>query len=128
MTDAEWKLFYPYFTPNECGRQMNLDFMVKVLRFRKTLNCKMIVICGADTSGHEDGSYHYIGEALDFWVPIVSPRLVMRLIDSSGLFSGAGFYPWGAHKSFHIDNRPPERYQRWVSKKPKDYDYLLVGV
>jgi len=126
MTKKQWNTFFPFFTPGECGLGMDEAFMLKVLMFRKALDIPMIVICGYETSGHAPNSYHYVGRALDFWCK-QNPRKTMRLIDRLGLFGGVGFYPWGAHKSFHIDDRDesPEKYQRWISPKKGKYIYLL---
>ena len=123
MTPEQWLEFAPYFTFKECG-DMDYGFMRGVLALRKSLNTPMYVIDGAAASGHSVNSYHYAGRALDFWVkkPV---RYTMALIDECALFGGVGFYPWGAHDSFHIDNRPLQIYQRWVSPSKGEYLYLL---
>jgi uncharacterized protein YcbK (DUF882 family) len=67
---------------------------------------------------------HYEGRALDFWAD-ADPRWIMRKIDVTGAFNGAGFYPYSKHKFFHIDDRNQDKYQRWVSRIPGQYIYLL---
>lgn len=125
MTNEQWQTFRPYFTARECGEGMDFDFMVKVLAFRKLLGFPMYILCGYDTSGHAEKSYHYQGRALDFWCNW-DVRHVMALIDKMGFFHGAGLYYWGAHRIwYHIDDRPIDRYQRWISLKKGDYIYFI---
>ena len=123
MVKEQWAEFAPYFTYEECG-DMDYDFMKKVLTLRLRINLPMHVIDGATTSGHAKDSYHYKARALDFWCPCC-PRIIQSIIDYTGLFAGSGFYPWGAHDSFHIDDRPFSDYQRWVSPEKGKYIYLL---
>ena len=122
MTKKEWKHCIPFFTAEECGEDMDMAFMIKVKALRIILDTPMIVICGYD----ERPGFHGLGRALDFWTKD-SPRKTMRVIDRTAMFNGLGFYPWGAHLSFHIDDRPPERYQRWVSPERGEYVYLMRG-
>jgi len=124
MTAEEWKEFTPYFSAKECGAEMNLDFMHKVFRFRLFLGAEMIVTAGYELTGHAKDSYHKLGRALDFWTHLPT-RETMRKIDQIGLFFGAGTYPYTAHHSFHIDDRPPEKYNRWKCSNPGDYIYLM---
>lgn len=124
MTEDQWTDFHPYFTAAECGAEMDYDFMCEVLDFRKLLGYPMHIIDGFATAGHSEDSYHYSGRALDFWTQW-DVRYTLALIDRMGVFNGAGFYPRGAHNSFHIDNRPVEQYQRWLSSEKGQYLYLI---
>lgn len=129
MESDQWNDLSPYFTESECG-DMDYNFMLKVLQLRKLLDSEMIVHEGKASSGHSDKSYHYKGRALDFHVKDIDHREVMGLIDSCG-FGGAGVYYWGAgfestsQPFFHIDDRPIQKYQRWISIKPNEYKYML---
>lgn len=124
MTKERWKQFFPFFTPEECGKGMEEAFMLKVLMLRKALDAPMYITAGYCTTGHSKNSYHYKGRAIDFWI-ILSPRKVMRQIDRFGLFNGVGHYFWWQHKGFHIDDRDERKYQRWLSPKKGKYIYLL---
>jgi len=109
MTEDQWAGMYSFFTPRECGDEMNYVFMQKILLLRLVIDVSMNIIDGFATSGHADDSYHYRGRALDFWCKL-SPRKVMRQIDRLGLFSALGIYWWGYHKPFyHIDDRNEKR-------------------
>jgi hypothetical protein len=123
MSPEEWKEFDD-FSAAECGEGMNLFFMRKVVKLRAFLGLPMIVTAGWAIDGHAENSYHYQGRALDFWVD-ADPRFVMRKIDIIGEFNGVGYYPWSKHRFFHIDDRNQNKYQRWVSKTPGQYVYLL---
>ena len=125
MTKKEWTRFFPYFTPDECGKGMLQTFMLKVLVLRKAIDTPMHITAGYCKSGHAKNSYHYKGRALDFFTKL-SPRKVMRVVDRFGLFGGVGTYWWGYHKPFyHIDDRNEIRYNRWVCRKEGKYIYLL---
>ena len=129
MKSEEWKLIAPYFTPEECGEQMNLDFMLDIRTVRIAHGHPWIVLAGYATSGHAPNSYHYKGRALDFWTT-TSPRYTLSVFDHFNL-GGVGIYYWGSHYDkykipwFHVDDRPIKRYQRWISRKPGDYLYFL---
>lgn len=123
MTPEEWKEFDD-FSAAECGEGMNLVFMRKVVKLRAFLGLPMIVTAGWEQIGHALDSYHPQGRALDFWTDL-DPRETMRRIDTIGLFNGVGFYPWSKHRFFHIDDRSQDKYQRWVSRIPGQYIYLL---
>ena len=127
MTPEQWDEFRPYFTPEECGEFMDYDFMLRVLALRKRLGLPMIVHAGYSLSGHAPDSYHGKGMALDFHVQNASPRRVLSEIDRMGVFGGAGWYPWWNNPGFHIDARPPERYQRWCSRRAGEYTYLILS-
>ena len=120
MTNKQWEHCIPFFTAEECGKKMNAAFMIKVVALRTILDTPMHVICGWD----DRKGYHGTGEALDWWVK-QCPRKTMRIIDRTAMLNGVGFYPWGDHLSFHIDNRPSGMYQRWISPKKGKYIYLL---
>ena len=124
MNKKSWVRFFPYFTADECGQGMKETFMLKVLMLRKALDTPMHITAGYCTTGHSKNSYHYKGRAIDFWT-ILSPRKVMRVIDRLSLFGGVGYYWWGSHKGFHIDDRGNGLYNRWVSLKRGEYIYLL---
>ena len=124
MTEKQWKSFAPFFTPEECGKGMDYGFMLLLKAFRIIFDSPMHIISGWDTSGHSDTSFHYKGRAVDWW-SVVSPRKTLRLLDRTGMFNGVGFYLWGKHKSWHIDNRPSCRYQRWLSPEKGKYLYLI---
>ena len=124
MTKKEWTRFFPYFTPDECGKGMEMAFMLKVLMLRKALDTPMHITAGYCKTGHAKNSFHYKGRALDFWTKL-SPRKVMRVVDRFGLFGGVGHYLWWSHRGFHVDDRGNGRYQRWLSPKKGKYIYLL---
>lgn len=127
MTLTQWEEMKPFFTPQQCGEQMEYGFMLKVMALRRALNLPMIVHVGFELSGHAKESYHYEGRALDFHVQNASPRTVMAAIDKLGLFGGAGFYSWWNNPGFHIDDREATIYQRWHSRDRGKYDYLMKG-
>ena len=123
MTPSEWAQI-EYFTPIECGTEMKYEFMRRADMLRCDIGFPMFVLDGYATSGHADDSYHYKGEAIDFWSP-ADPRRVWREINRFG-FGGAGTYYWGYHKPFyHVDDRPSHLYQRWVCMERKRYIYLI---
>ena len=124
MNKKEWTRFFPFFKSDECGKGMEMAFMLKVLMLRKALDTPMHITAGYCKSGHAKNSYHYKGRALDFWTKL-SPRKVMRVVDRLGLFGGVGHYFWWSHRGFHIDDRKNGKYQRWVSPKKGEYIYLL---
>ena len=125
MNKKEWTRFFPFFKSDECGKGMEMAFMLKVLMLRKALDTPMHITAGYCKSGHAKNSYHYKGRALDFFTHL-SPRRVARQVDRLGLFNGFGIYWWGYHKTFyHIDDRNERRYNRWVSPKSGKYIYLL---
>ena len=124
MNKKEWTKFFPFFTPDECGKGMLQTFMLKVLMLRKALDTPMHITAGYCKTGHSKNSYHYKGRAIDFWTKL-SPRKVMRVVDRLGLFGGVGLYPWSNPDFFHIDDRKNGMYQRWVSPEKGKYIYLL---
>ncbi len=124
MIKERWTKFFPFFTPEECGKGMEESFMLKVLMLRKALDTPMHITSGYCKTGHSKNSYHYKGRALDFWTKL-SPRKVMRQIDRFGLFNGVGLYPWSDPDVCHIDDRGNGRYQRWLSPEKGKYIYLL---
>lgn len=124
MLPKQWNEFKPYFSPEECGEGMDYRFMIKVFLLRLNINSPMIIHVGHAKDGHAPDSYHYRGQALDFHVPGMSMREVLRKIDRHH-FGGAGTYPWWNNPGFHIDNRPADRYQRWTSPEKGKYVYLI---
>ena len=125
MTPGQWKEFAPYFSAQECGEGMDYHFMRDVLELRNELRAPMVVHVGFSRSGHAADSYHYKGLALDFHVPNAAPRHILSVIDALGHFGGVGFYPWWNNPGFHIDHRPFDKYQRWLSPKEGLYNYLF---
>lgn len=126
MTPAQWESVYPYFTPDECGStNMDWEFMQLAYRLRRIIG-PMVIHCGYSRNGHAPKSYHYSGQAIDFHAPESNFRITMAAIDHLG-FGGCGWYPCWNHKGFHIDNRPHDIYQRWISPRSGEYEYLLRG-
>jgi len=103
---------------------MDENFMLKVLDFRLRIGRPMHVHVGVACSGHAPKSYHYTGEALDFHICNISPYTLLKHIDAIG-FNGAGYYPWWKNPGFHIDNRPAQDFQRWLSPTEGQYIYLV---
>lgn len=129
MRPDQWSQFYPYFTPEECGDDMNINFMRPILQARIEQGKAWRVLDGSAQAGHSPNSMHYQGRALDFWVDD-NPRHTLHLLDSYG-FGAVGVYYWGATYDrtgipfFHVDNRESDRYQRWKSPESGKYIYLM---
>jgi len=129
MNTDQWKQFQPYFTPDECGREMDANFLALALKARKTMNAPWEILAGFAQDGHATKSMHYTGQALDFWTDL-SPRIVIPTLIKSGL-TGIGIYYWGSHYAatnkpfYHIDNRQPDRFQMWISPRSGEYNYLI---
>lgn len=124
MKPTEWLQFSQYFNPMECGEDMDMRFMIRVMGLRALLKAPMIIHAGAEKTGHAPNSYHGLGRALDFHVPGKDPREVLFLIDTACCFGGCGWYPYWSHPGFHIDDRPRDKYIRWISPEKGDYIYM----
>lgn len=84
--------------------------------------------------GHSQNSYHLFKngcKACDFHFKTdADPRTQYKAIEDMH-FSGIGIYYWWHWNGillpvgFHVDMRPLNRLQRWVSRKQGEYMYLL---
>ena len=78
--------------------------------------------------GHSDKSYHLLisgCKATDFYFDIdKSAREQYNEICRLG-FGGIGFYPWWKHPGWHVDSRPIELTQHWISPERGKYIYFF---
>jgi hypothetical protein len=128
-----WLEIKKCFWPNEFGigayENMDDDFLLKLYRFRIAMDTYMHINVGYATSGHSKNSYHYQGRAIDFYfkhatVPI---RRVVVTAVKCGLH-GIGIYPHWNTPGFHLDNRPPNRFQVWKRNEDGVYIYVMGTV
>ena len=114
------------------GELMHFKVVYALDHVRDYFKCKIHVLAAVDvdgTHGHADNSYHLARtgcKAVDFWVETdMSPRLQYQALERAE-FGGIGiYYCWGIPIGFHVDTRPHEWLQRWVSRMKGQYDYLL---
>lgn len=124
------------------GETIDKSLVYALDTLRGAANCLIIIhhkVGGAvdvtGSHGHSDLSYHLskMGcKAVDFHFKtnVIPVRRQYYFVEEMG-FGGIGiYYHWHWDNellpvAFHIDMRPMERLQRWVSRKKGEYLFLL---
>lgn len=118
---------------HDSGRLMDWKVVIMLDHFRECIGHPIIVLSAVDVygeHGHAENSYHLARmgcKAVDFYVDTdkISPREQYHLLETAG-FGGIGiYYCWNIPVGFHVDTRPYDILQRWVSRTKGKYNYLL---
>lgn len=127
VTEADWALVAPYFTPGENWgdwRKVHKELILTLFAFRRFVNKSVHIHCAYETGGHS-GQYHPLGMAVDFHVKGMS--VVDQFIAASRFdeFNGLGIYPHWNNPGLHADIRPKtNRFDpdaRWIRNKSGNY-------
>ncbi len=122
MRPEEWKRIKNFSPEEKWGDpdQMDLGHMLMLDSLRK-LAGKAVIVHGAfATSGHSDGSYHYIGLATDLHIKGANLLDQYLLAEEIG-FNGLGVYPHWNIPGLHCDSRPDPLRSRWWRRKDGKY-------
>lgn len=127
MKTKEYWETVKYFSPNEnWGDVERIDpsLILELDRFRHKVATPIIITCGTQGK-HIDGSFHYLGLALDIMFPEKEkkdiPDLFLQALKFQ--FRGIGIYPDWKYKDkviggMHVDYRPikayPEPKATWI--------------
>jgi hypothetical protein len=122
MLRDDWKKL-TYFSEREKWgdpTKMDLNFLLRLDRFRELAGIPFTVYCGYETSGHTDKSQHYLSpcRAVDgnFKDRKLSPLDCYILADRIG-FNGFGLYSNNGNWFIHCDGRyirQGDYKRRWI--------------
>jgi len=123
--------------PHYLGSGKHADFrLVKLLdKLRWTLGCPIRVHSsvggGVDvdgTWGHAEKSFHRVdmgAKAADIDIVTDMPLRQQYYHVCQMGFPGVGLYTWWKRPGFHVDTRPIEICQHWLSRVKGHYQYII---
>src|SRR3972149_11264269 len=122
-----------YFKPEEFGNdeaqsKMHSTFIWLLDNWRDSIGCRVIIHEAYATSGHEEKSYHYTGEAIDGHLETLNGKPIslfdqFMFILRYGCFRGVGIYPSWNKQGFHIDTRKTQMTLTWWRDVNGKYHY-----
>lgn len=114
--------------------KMDPDFLLQLDNFRAVIAKPFSLLCGYESSGHAENSYHYKGRAVDGRFLDLETREALSLeehllIALRAPFGGVGIYTWGSGGPFlHLDNRLATHDRKiWVSTEKGKYENLSLS-
>lgn len=111
-----WDIVGDHFTKNEAwgnADKMSGFLLLVIHALRKVVGQPFVIHCAYATAGHEDGSQHYVGGAVDFHIEGMSFKDAIAAVEQALTALqienrvGLGIYPdWPeAIRGFHLDVR-----------------------
>ena len=118
MKESDWDAVLN-FTKSEWVKDPDrvvLELVFTVDDIRTMADVPVYIIEAFATSGHADGSYHYLSLACDFYFEMgkLTPLEQFIIISSFKNIGGIGYYPVHYHKNWHIDLRFGSSRLYWV--------------